>query len=89
MSEDQDQDQEQERSDEAVRVSVAKDGPLTIRGPVELVGSDGEVWRDVPAGTALALCRCGQSGKKPFCDGSHRGAGFSSAPTPGAEPYPW
>ena len=78
-----------DRADEPVRVTVAKDGPLTFRGPVELVGADGEAWQDVPAGTALALCRCGRSAKKPFCDGSHRGAGFDSAPTPEDQPYPW
>lgn len=83
MSEDQGSD------DDAVRITVAKGGPLTVRGPVELVGADGAVWQDVPAGTALALCRCGQSARKPFCDGSHRAAGFDSAPTPEDQPYPW
>jgi CDGSH iron-sulfur domain-containing protein 3 len=72
-----------------VSITVGKAGPLTVRGPVTLVGADGEPWTDVPAGTNLALCRCGQSGKKPFCDGSHRAAGFDSAPTPADQPYPW
>ena len=71
------------------RITVSRNGPLTVKGPVELAGADGEVWQDVPAGTSLALCRCGQSKVKPFCDGSHREAGFASAPTPEDQPYPW
>ncbi len=43
-------------------------GPLKVTGPVEVTGSDGRVWR----GTDCALCRCGRSDAKPFCDGSHR-----------------
>jgi CDGSH iron-sulfur domain-containing protein 3 len=72
-----------------VSVNVSKDGPLTIKGPVSLVGSDGKTWTDVPEGSNVALCRCGQSKVKPFCDGSHRAAGFDSAPTPADQPYPW
>ena len=37
----------------------------------------GAEWR-VPAGEAVALCRCGASRTKPFCDRSHREAGFAS-----------
>jgi len=53
-------------SDPAVRVSA--NGPLYIRGAIELVGYDGNVVAD---GARAALCRCGASKNKPFCDNSH------------------
>ncbi len=78
-----------EPSADAVRIRVTKNGPLTVRGPVRLEGADGEAWEDVPDGGNVALCRCGLSAVKPFCDGSHNAGGFDSAPTPGDQPYPW
>lgn len=48
-------------------------GPLYVRGDVEVQNETGEVIRH---DTRLALCRCGHSANKPFCDGSHRTAGF-------------
>ena len=57
-----------------LEVSPTPDGPLTLRGPFELIGADGE--RE--GGERAALCRCGASGNKPFCDGTHRGIGFVS-----------
>ncbi len=45
-------------------------GPLVVRGHVRIVDPDGHLIRD---DTRLALCRCGASENKPFCDGSHRG----------------
>lgn len=58
-------------------VTPAVDGPLLLSGPVTLVAASGRIaWR----GTRLALCRCGASKKKPFCDGSHRTVGFRSEP---------
>jgi hypothetical protein len=58
----------------AVVVTPCPDGPLLVRGDVEIVGVDG-----VPVPTrrrTVALCRCGLSALKPFCDGSHKVAGF-------------
>ena len=55
-------------------------GPYYVRGLVELRSSDGtSVVEDV----RMALCRCGQSHNKPFCDNSHVAAGFDD---PGAVP---
>jgi len=55
-------------------------GPYYVRGLVELRSSDGtSVVEDV----RMALCRCGQSHNKPFCDNSHFAAGFDD---PGAVP---
>ena len=70
-------------------VRVSKNGPYTIQGDVELVGVDGEPWTDLPPGKPLALCRCGRSQAKPFCDGSHSKADFDSNPSPSDQPYPF
>lgn len=76
-------------SDDVTEVRVSKNGPYTIKGPVRLVGPDGEAWLDLPDGKPVALCRCGRSGTKPFCDGTHTKGDFDSNPTPGSQPYPW
>lgn len=55
-----------------VTIVCATDGPLLVRGPLTVVGEDGGTSR----GSKGALCRCGESSAKPFCDGSHRGCGF-------------
>jgi CDGSH-type Zn-finger protein/uncharacterized Fe-S cluster protein YjdI len=58
-----------------LKVQPMKDGPLIVNGNAEIVASTGRIaWQ----GTKTALCRCGASENKPFCDGSHRGAGFTS-----------
>jgi CDGSH-type Zn-finger protein len=47
-----------------------EDGPLVVRGDFELLTPDG---RPIEAGRdTIALCRCGKSAIKPFCDGTHR-----------------
>lgn len=53
-------------------VTVSPDGPLYVRGDLEIETPEGVV-RD----TRAALCRCGASKTKPFCDGGHREAGFT------------
>ncbi|MBX5489710.1 MAG: CDGSH iron-sulfur domain-containing protein [Chloroflexi bacterium] len=58
-------------ADEAV-ITVRADGPYLIKG-VKLVNHEG---KEIPAPETFALCRCGQSSKKPFCDGTHRTVGF-------------
>lgn len=54
---------------QAVRMEIVPDGPLRISGQVEIVDKDGAV---VFEGDKTAICRCGLSAKKPFCDGTHR-----------------
>lgn len=55
-------------------ISPYPDGPLLVRGEVELVSSDGT---PIPMRRrTVALCRCGLSTIKPFCDGTHKAAGF-------------
>jgi CDGSH-type Zn-finger protein/uncharacterized Fe-S cluster protein YjdI len=54
-------------------ITVSADGPLYLRGDIEISGLDGTTFlKD----TRVALCRCGASQNKPFCDGSHTDAGF-------------
>jgi len=53
----------------ALRVTLRPNGPLRLDGRFEVrQPSSGLIF----AGGETALCRCGQSGKKPFCDGTHR-----------------
>ncbi len=54
-------------------ISIAKDGPLYLRGDIEIKEYDGTI---VAEDTRVALCRCGASQNKPFCDNSHRNSGF-------------
>jgi CDGSH-type Zn-finger protein len=61
---------------EPVEIKVRDDGPLKVSGPVRLVDPDGAEI-PVPDGP-FALCRCGLSQDKPFCDRSHRSGGFAS-----------
>jgi CDGSH-type Zn-finger protein len=65
------------RPDGPVEITVRDDGPYKITGPVRIVDVDGGVF-EVEAGRPVALCRCGQSQKKPFCDAAHKQAGFES-----------
>ena len=57
-----------------VTIKVRKDGPYLVRGPVTLVDHEGNPF--VVEGDDVALCRCGWSATKPFCDKSHRERGF-------------
>jgi len=56
-------------------VKAVKDGPLFLKGNVTIVGGSG---RNSWSGKQVALCRCGASENKPFCDGSHKKIGFTS-----------
>lgn len=61
---------------EEAKIVVSKNGPFRVSGPVQLVDADGNPI-ETPA--AFALCRCGASTRKPFCDGTHSKIGFDSA----------
>lgn len=61
---------------DAVTITPYRDGPLLIRGAATLLAPGGEEIscnRD-----PVALCRCGRSKIKPFCDGTHKLVGFSA-----------
>jgi uncharacterized Fe-S cluster protein YjdI/CDGSH-type Zn-finger protein len=62
-----------EASPEQTSIEVAPGGPLYVRGLVQLRTADGSV---IVEDTRLALCRCGQSHNKPFCDNSHLSVAF-------------
>jgi CDGSH-type Zn-finger protein/uncharacterized Fe-S cluster protein YjdI len=58
-----------------LKIRRAPNGPLLLAGNVTIVAASGrKAW----SGTKAALCRCGQSQNKPFCDGSHKAAGFQA-----------
>lgn len=59
-----------------VTITIRNNGPYLVTGDVELRDADGNVY---PARQNMALCRCGASTKKPFCDGTHSKAGFQAA----------
>jgi 3-phenylpropionate/trans-cinnamate dioxygenase ferredoxin subunit len=69
----------------AVTIKVRKDGPYAIdltTGAINLIDHDGNPvpLPPLPEGkTTIALCRCGGSSKKPFCDGTHSRIGFKGA----------
>jgi CDGSH-type Zn-finger protein len=66
-------------------ITPYRDGPLIVRGDFRLVDQDGA---DIDPGRGtIALCRCGKSGIKPFCDGSHKRSGFA-APSAPSRPRP-
>jgi len=58
-----------------LNIAPVPDGPVLIDGPFELRAASGRV---AMRGKRAALCRCGASANKPFCDGSHLKAGFTS-----------
>ncbi|MCC6222025.1 MAG: CDGSH iron-sulfur domain-containing protein [Thermoleophilia bacterium] len=62
-----------EPADEPPRIVVSKDGPYLVSGGIPLVSADGTPYG---ARASYALCRCGGSAGKPFCDGTHRTRGF-------------
>ncbi|MEJ2310468.1 MAG: CDGSH iron-sulfur domain-containing protein [Gammaproteobacteria bacterium] len=64
-----------ETSGGKLTITPAANGPLILSGNVTLfAGSGRAAWK----GDKVALCRCGASDNKPFCDGSHKKVGFSS-----------
>lgn len=65
---------------DAVLITPYRDGPLLVRGPFTLVDPSGQT---IPSNRrTVALCRCGKSRMRPFCDGTHKLIGFSAAGTP-------
>jgi CDGSH-type Zn-finger protein len=66
-------------SDEAT-ITPYRDGPLLVRGPFRLVDQDGN---DITVDReTIALCRCGKSRLRPFCDGTHKLVRFSAPSGP-------
>lgn len=64
------------RTEDGCSIQPSDKGPLLVRGPVKLVDPEGN--EIATKGRNIALCRCGASENKPFCDGSHARIGFQS-----------
>lgn len=62
-----------EPAGDAIKIDVAKNGPLLMKGNFKIINSNGET---IEKEGMTALCRCGDSGNKPFCDGAHKKNGF-------------
>jgi len=60
-----------------VIVKARHNGPYLITGPVTLVDADGAQYY-LQEGVNVALCRCGGSSTKPFCDATHKQNGFEA-----------
>jgi len=59
-----------------VTIRTRENGPLVVQGPVRIVDHLGNEFAIPPGKDQIALCRCGTSKKRPFCDGSHKTCGF-------------
>ncbi len=66
-------DQEQEEQEPEVSVEILPNGPLLVRGMITIRDASGN---EVQKGPVTALCRCGATRRKPFCDGAHSRVGF-------------
>lgn len=80
------------------KVMITKDGPYMVSGSLPInkqiigIGKEGEPekWtngKKYPANEPCALCRCGQSKNKPFCDGTHAKVGFDGTETASKKPF--
>ena len=83
---------------EKVKIEILKDGPYLVSGGLPLseqhivTNEEGESLdyregKKYPEQAQYALCRCGQSGNKPFCDGTHKKVQFDGTETASREPY--
>jgi CDGSH-type Zn-finger protein len=61
-----------------VDISIRPSGPYLVRGAVTLHDGNGTAF-DLAGKDVIALCRCGASTTKPFCDGTHSKIGFQAA----------
>jgi CDGSH-type Zn-finger protein len=59
-----------------VTVKAHRNGPYSVIGPVRLIDFEGAAYPE--SEDSIYLCRCGRSASKPFCDGTHKKAGFQA-----------
>ena len=59
------------------QLTIKPNGPVLVPGPLTLLDPTGKVHA-IPAGKMIALCRCGGSTMKPYCDGTHGRNGFQA-----------
>ena len=68
--------------EDATTITPYRDGPLVVRGPFKMLDQDG---REIAVDRrTVALCRCGKSRLRPFCDGTHKLVRFSAPSSPEA-----
>ncbi len=60
-------------------IRIRDNGPLVVEGSVTITDADGNAFATNPDKPVVALCRCGASKNKPFCDGAHNGIDFKAA----------
>ena len=65
-------------NDTPVTIKANQNGPFLVTGPITLTDADGNEY-DIADKKTVALCRCGGSTRKPFCDGTHSRIGFEAA----------
>jgi CDGSH-type Zn-finger protein len=63
----------------AVKITIRPNGPYLVEGEVEVSDVNGSTIDTSSRGPRIALCRCGASVSKPFCDGTHSKIGFQAA----------
>lgn len=63
-----------------VTIRCRENGPLVVTGPVKVTDHEGNVY-DTSERENVALCRCGSTGRRPFCDGSHRQSDWKASET--------
>lgn len=63
---------------EGVVITAYENGPYVVTGPVRVLDADGTPY-EAEGRVSIALCRCGGSASKPFCDGTHSRIGFQAA----------
>jgi CDGSH-type Zn-finger protein len=64
---------------EPIVIRCRENGPYVVEGPIQVIDHLGNAFA-IPAGKSnVALCRCGHSQNRPFCDGSHRACGFQAS----------
>jgi CDGSH iron-sulfur domain-containing protein 3 len=59
----------------ATSVTILPNGPLMVEGAITMHNGEGQI---LASEEKVFLCRCGHSGRKPFCDGAHRTNGFAA-----------
>lgn len=59
-----------------LEIKARQNGPYKISGKFSYLDATGQ--KQTTSGEDIALCRCGHSAKKPFCDGTHRQHGFTA-----------
>lgn len=60
-----------------ITIRMRPNGPLVVEGPIKVVDQNGNPFPLNPDKPLVALCRCGASANRPFCDGSHKSNGFA------------